>query len=122
MFVYNYSHWWFLPKAEFPTCFIPELMAVGLDERSLDAIHHDAAVIGKYCQDFCHDFLQFAAMTADEDGIGNARRRVGGSGGFEEVAYMDVDAWGTEATGGLVDDSLALRAYLEGFYMQMGEL
>ena len=34
---------------------------------------------------------------------------------------MDVDAWGTEAAGILVDDGLALRTNLEGFYLEVGE-
>ena len=35
---------------------------------------------------------------------------------------MDVDTWGTELTGVLVDNRLALRTDLEGFDMQVGKL
>ena len=35
---------------------------------------------------------------------------------------MDVDAWGTKATGVFLDDGLALRADLESADLQMGEL
>ena len=58
-------------------------------------------------------------MTSDEDGI---RTRECGDVRFEEVADMDVDAWGPKATGILLDDGLALRADLEGTYLKMREL
>jgi hypothetical protein len=58
-------------------------------------------------------------MTSDENSI---RTRDRGDIRFEEVTDMYVDAWGTEATGILMDDGLTLRSNLEGFDMQMREL
>ena len=51
-------------------------------------------------------------MTSDEYGIW---ARNGCDVRFEEIAYMDVDAWGTKLAGILMDDGLTLRADLEGF-------
>ena len=58
-------------------------------------------------------------MTSDEDGI---RAREGGDIRFEEVADMDVDAWGSKATGVLLDDGLALRTDLESADREMRKL
>ena len=58
-------------------------------------------------------------MTSDEDGIGGCD---GIAAYGTEITDVDVDAWGPEPAGVLIDDSLALRTDFEGFDVQMGEL
>lgn len=109
----------FLLQTMFLTSFVPQLMAVSLDKRCLNAIHHYTAFIRQNCQNLRDDFFQTAAVTTDEDGIGAGERR---DVGLEKIADVDVDARGTEATGVLLDDGLALRSDLETAYLQMREL
>ena len=58
-------------------------------------------------------------MTSDEDGIRMGKSR---NISLEEIADMDVDAWGTKLTSVFLDDGLALRTDLEGFDLEMREL
>ena len=94
-------------------------MAVGLDKRSLDAIHHDTTLIRQYGQHLRHDFLQMASMTADEDGV---RTGEGREVCLQEIADMDVDARSTKTTSVLLDDGLALRTDLKSADLEMREL
>ena len=111
--------WRFLLQSEFLAGLIPQFLAIDSDLWRNNAIEDDDAVVGQHCQDFLHNTFQCATVTADKDCI---RTRQGGDIRFEEVANMDTDAWGTEATGILLDDGLTLRTDLEGFDMQMWEL
>ena len=93
IFIYDYSGGWGLLQSEFLTGFVPQLMAVGLDKRCLDAVHHDTTLIRQYGQHLRHDFLQMASMTADEDGV---RTGEGREVCLQEIADMDIDAWSTK--------------------------
>ena len=124
-----------LSESELLTGFVPKLMAVGYLSSALhcDAVHYDAAARGEVLLHLRHDVFEVSAVSADEDGIWRCDR-VATNGtevatnGTEvatngtEVANMDMDAWGTEAAGILLDDGLALRTYLKGFDVQMGKL
>ena len=66
-----------------------------------------------------HNFLEVAAVAADEDGIRGCDR-IAANG--TEIADVDVDAWSAEAAGVFVDDGFALRANFEGFDIQVREL
>ena len=65
-----------MSETEFTTGLIPELMTVGLDEWRFHTVHDDAAIIGQYRQHLRHDFLQVAAVTANEDGVGMGKLNV----------------------------------------------
>ena len=104
--------------------FIPELSARRTvcqlaDHLRGDAVEDDDARRLEHGQYLRDDFFQTAAVTADEDGIGAGERC---DVGLEKIADVDVDARGTEATGVLLDDGLALRSDLETAYLQMREL
>jgi hypothetical protein len=45
-------------------------VAVGLDKGRFDTVHHDDTVGCQIVENLGHDFLEVAAVTADEDGIG----------------------------------------------------
>ena len=93
-------------------------MTVCLHKRSLNAVHHDDAIIRQYCQYLRHDFLKSSTVTAYEDCI---RTRKGCDFCFQEVAYVDIDTRSSELTSILVNNRLALRPVLECFYMQVRE-
>ena len=59
----------FLAKTEFLTGLVPELVAVSKHLGSLDAIHHDNAVVGEYGQHLCHDFFKPSTVAANEDSV-----------------------------------------------------
>jgi hypothetical protein len=94
------------------------LAAVSRDLGGYDTVHDDDSVGSEYGENFLHDFLQVAAVAADEDGI---RSRRGTAAYTTEVADVEVDAGGTVAAGVLLNDSFALRADFEGFDVEMGE-
>jgi len=89
---------------------IPKLATVNRYFWRGDAVEHDDTIVREHSQHFRHNVLQSPAVPSDEYGIGALEA---GDIRFKEVAYMDVNAWGTKATGILVNDSLALRSYLE---------
>ena len=69
IFIDDYSDGGLLDESKFLTSFVPKLMAVCLDKRCLDAIHHYTAFIRQHCQHLRHDFLKVASVTADENGV-----------------------------------------------------
>ena len=111
--------WGILLKTELLTCLVPELATVAGDLRSRDAVHHDDTVRGQNCENLFHNLLQASTMTADKDGIG-----VGEMADirFEEIAHVNVDAWGSETTGILLNNGLALRADLKCLNLEMWKL
>lgn len=96
-------------------------MAVGSDFGGNNAVHYDDAVGSQHCQYLLHDLFEVPAVTADEYGVG---RSVCCDlvATYTKITDMEADAWSTEAAGVLLNDSLALRANLEGFYLEMREL
>ena len=58
-------------------------------------------------------------MSSDKDGIWTRER---GDVCFKEITNVDIDAWGSEATGVFVYNGLALRTDLKGADCQMREL
>ena len=122
-----------LAEAQFCAGLIPQLATGGtishlFDHRRGDAIHHDDACRTEIAACLRHDFLELTIMATDEDGIREAvhHPRVRWLFSwqsvaiyFEEVAHNNLDTWGAELSGILLDDRLALRTYLEGENMQM---
>ena len=108
-----------LPKTELLACLIPEPMAVGGYLRCFHTVHYDAAVVGEHGQYFLYDFFQSPSVSANKDGI---RAGHGSDVCLQEISYMYMDARCTEAACVLLDDGLALRAYFEGFDVQVWEL
>ena len=58
-----------LVQPEFLAGLVPEQMTISRHSGSLDAVHDDATTRIQHGQHFGHDFLQTAAVTANEDGI-----------------------------------------------------
>ena len=108
-----------LSETKFLASLVPKLVAVCGDFGGHNAVEDDDAIICKDAEHLCHDFLQPPAMSANEDGIrmGNAFYIY-----IEEIAHMDVDAWGSKFAGVFMDDGFTLWPYLEGLDMQMREL
>lgn len=119
MSVYYYSHWWLLGKAEFATSLVPNPVAVSLDERSLNAIHYNTAIVGQHGQHFGDDFIKPSTVSTNEDSIGTRKVR---DVCFQKITNTHVNTWGANASGILLDNSFALRSNLEGFDMQMWKL
>ena len=109
----------FLLEVEFLARFVHEFVAIRLDERSLDAVHHDDAIGSQYGQYLMHNLPQATTMSPNEDCIG---MRQSGDVHFKEITYVDIDARGSETTGVLANDGLALGTNLEGLDVQMWEL
>ena len=111
-------------QMKFLTGLIPELPTgwafchLG-DNRRGDAVEDNDTIGEEDGKNLCHDVLQTATVTTDEDGI-----RTGELGDvrFEEVADMDVNAWHTKSTGIFVNNSLTFRTDFETTDLKMGEL
>ena len=99
-------------KSKVAAGLVPKSTTIGGNFRRGDAVEDDDSIICQYRQHLLHDFLEVASVSADEYGIW-ARNSCDVR--FEEVADVDVDAWGTKLAGILMDDGLTLRADLEGF-------
>ena len=65
---------WILAEREGGAGLVPEQAAVGRDMGTADAVEDDDAAGGEHREDSGHDFFQAAAVSADEDGVGEGCR------------------------------------------------
>lgn len=64
------TKWRLLMEAKFLAGFVPKLTAVCKHFRSNNTIEDYHAIGSEDGKDFLHDFLEVAAVTADENGVG----------------------------------------------------
>ena len=110
-----------LLETQFPAGLVPEAVAVGLDERCLDAVHHDDAAGGQVPEHLGQNLFQPSTVPPDEDGVGEPLPQPlpQGKGRFKEIADVHPDARRPVPPHVLVDDGFAFRTNLEGLYLQM---
>ena len=69
VFVKYHLGGWLLTEAKFCASLVPKPVAVSLDKRRFNAVHHDDAIRSKHRQHLSHDFLQVATVTTDKHSV-----------------------------------------------------
>ena len=94
-------------------------MTIDRHHRRSDAVEDDDSIRGKHGENLRHNVLQTTAVASDEDGIGTRQR---GDVSLQEITHTHLDTRGTETTGILTNQGLALGTDLKRAHLEMGEL